>query len=57
MNGQEKFLKKYAGNHTAEELVENQRHEAELYYKYRDYYGYVFYIGKKIQDQVLAEGE
>ncbi|MDP4289678.1 MAG: SAM-dependent methyltransferase, partial [Bacteroidota bacterium] len=45
---QEIFLKKYAGNKTAEELVENQRHEAQLYYKYKAYYGYVFYIGKKI---------
>ncbi|MDP4240803.1 MAG: methyltransferase domain-containing protein [Bacteroidota bacterium] len=45
---QEVFLKKYAGNKTAEELVENQRHEAQLYYKYKAYYGYVFYIGKKI---------
>ena len=32
----------------AEELVENQRHEAELYNKYKEFYGYVFYIGKKI---------
>jgi hypothetical protein len=23
------------------------RHEAELYYKYKEFYGYVFYIGKK----------
>jgi hypothetical protein len=45
---QEKFLKKYAGNNKAEELVENLRNEAELYYKYKKYYGYVFYIGKKI---------
>ncbi|MEZ4598464.1 MAG: class I SAM-dependent methyltransferase [Syntrophotaleaceae bacterium] len=45
---QERFLKKHSGNKTAEELVENQRHEAELYYKYKDFYGYVFYIGKKI---------
>ncbi|MDP4292121.1 MAG: class I SAM-dependent methyltransferase [Bacteroidota bacterium] len=45
---QEIFLKKYAGNKTAEELVENQRHEAQLYYKYKAYYGYAFYIGKKI---------
>ena len=44
---QEIFLKKYAGNKTAKELVENQRHEAELYYKYGGFYGYVFYIGKK----------
>jgi SAM-dependent methyltransferase len=42
------FLKKYAGNTTAEELIANQRHEAQLYNKYKEYYGYVFYIGKKI---------
>lgn len=45
---QEVFLKKHAGNKTAEELVANQRHEALLYGKYKEYYGYVFYIGKKI---------
>ena len=48
VSAQQKFLKKYTGNTTAEELVENQRHEAELYHKYNAYYGYVFYIGKKI---------
>lgn len=42
------FLKKYPGNKTAEELVAYQRHEAELYYKYKEFYGYVFYIGKKV---------
>ena len=45
---QESFLKKHAGNKTAEELVANERHEAELYLKYKEFYGYVFYIGKKI---------
>lgn len=44
----ESFLKKYIGNKTAEEFVDYQRYEAELYYKYKAYYGYVFYIGKKI---------
>jgi SAM-dependent methyltransferase len=48
ISAQDKFLKKYAGNKTAEDLVIYQRHEAELYYKYKEYYGYVFYIGKKI---------
>jgi len=47
VSAQKSFLKKYAGSKIAEELVENQRHEAELYYKYKEYYGYVFYIGKK----------
>jgi ubiquinone/menaquinone biosynthesis C-methylase UbiE len=45
---QENFLKKYAGNKTAEELVANQRQEAELYSRYKTHYGYVFYIGKKL---------
>lgn len=44
----ETFLKKHAGNKTAEEFIANERHEAELYSKYRDFYGYVFYVGKKI---------
>jgi SAM-dependent methyltransferase len=48
VKAQEEFLKKYAGNKTAEELVANERHEAQLYHKYKDYYGYVFYVGKKI---------
>jgi len=44
----EAFLKKNAGNKAAEEFIANQRHEVQLYYKYKDYYGYVFYIGKKL---------
>ncbi len=42
------FLQKHQGNPMAEELVANERHEAELYARYKEYYGYVFYIGKKI---------
>lgn len=45
---QEIFLDKYAGNPTAEQLVANERREAKLYDLYKSYYGYVFYIGKKI---------
>ncbi len=45
---QEAFLKKYVGNKAAENLVANERHEAQLYSKYKAFYGYVFYIGKKI---------
>ncbi len=45
---QKLFLKSHAGNKTAEDLVKNMRHEAELYSKYKQYYGYVFYIGRKI---------
>ncbi len=45
---QEKFLKKHAGNKAAEDLIQEQRREAHLYSSYKDYYGYAFYIGKKI---------
>ena len=44
---QEIFLKKHNGNRAAEELVANERREARLYARYKQYYGYVFYIGKK----------
>jgi len=45
---QEKFLKKYSGNKSAEEFIKNHcRYEEEMYHKYKEYYGYVFYIGKK----------
>ncbi len=45
---QEAFLKKYAGNKTAEEFISTERHEALLYTRYKEFYGYVFYIGKKL---------
>jgi len=45
---QEKFLQKHKGNGTVEALITNQRKEAKLYLEYKDYYGYVFYIGRKI---------
>lgn len=44
---QAQFLEKYPGDQNAAELVENQRHEAELYDRYKAFYGYVFYIGNK----------
>ena len=48
VSAQEIFLNKQAGNKMAEEFIANQRHETQLYYKYKEYYGYAFYIGKKI---------
>jgi ubiquinone/menaquinone biosynthesis C-methylase UbiE len=45
---QESFLKKYAGNKTVEDFIAYERREAELYKMYKKYYGYAFYIGKKI---------
>ena len=40
--------KKYADNPDALELLSAERAEQELYRNYSDWYGYVFYIGKKI---------
>jgi SAM-dependent methyltransferase len=48
VTAQETFLKKYAENRTAEDFISSNRHEAQLYYKYKKFYGYVFFIGKKI---------
>jgi len=45
---QEAFLKKHTDNKTARELIASQRHEVLLYNKYKEYYGYAFYIGRKI---------
>ena len=42
------FLAKYAGNRTAEDFIANELREEELYMRYKEYYGYVFYIGRKI---------
>ena len=44
---QEEFLKKHAGNKAVENMIAFLRREADLYLKYKQYYGYVFYIGKK----------
>lgn len=46
VKAQEAFLKKYAGNNTVEEFIEIERHETQLYFRYKEYYGYVFYIGR-----------
>lgn len=45
---QEEFLKKHAGNKAVEEFIAFLRHEADLYSAYKPYYGYVFYVGKKL---------
>lgn len=44
----ETFLKENKGNQAAEDFIANQRHEIQLYHKYKAYYGYAFFIGKKI---------
>jgi ubiquinone/menaquinone biosynthesis C-methylase UbiE len=44
---QAEFLKKHAGNKVVADMIAFLRREADLYLKYKQYYGYVFYIGKK----------
>lgn len=44
---QNAFLDKYKGNKSAEEFIQFEKRHAALYEKYKDYYGYVFYIGRK----------
>ncbi|HEX2919800.1 MAG TPA: class I SAM-dependent methyltransferase [Bacteroidales bacterium] len=47
VKAQERFLDKHKGNKTAEEFIAMERYEMELYYKYKEFYGYAFYIGQK----------
>lgn len=42
------LLQKYAGDKTVAAYIEGDQYEVELYNKYKQQYGYVFYIGKKI---------
>jgi len=44
---QQVFLDKYPGNKTAEGFVEFSRNEEVLYRKYKEFYGYTFFIAKK----------
>jgi ubiquinone/menaquinone biosynthesis C-methylase UbiE len=39
---------KYAGSQAVEAYIKDEQYEVDLYAKYQQYYGYVFYIGKKI---------
>jgi ubiquinone/menaquinone biosynthesis C-methylase UbiE len=48
VKAREIFLQQHARNKTVEELIEFQHYEVELYSKYKEFYGYVFYIGRKI---------
>jgi ubiquinone/menaquinone biosynthesis C-methylase UbiE len=42
------LFEKHTGNKMAEAFIKNNKYEVELYSKYKQYYGYVFYIGRKI---------
>ena len=39
---------KYAGNEIVESYIKNDKYEVELYSKYKQFYGYTFYIGRKV---------
>ena len=41
------LLDKYHGNQTVVDCIKGDQYEAELYSKYKQFYGYVFYIGRK----------
>jgi hypothetical protein len=45
---QEKYLHERGDEETVRSFIANMRREAELYARYKEYYGYVFYIGRKI---------
>lgn len=42
------FLERHSHSDEAKDFVKNNEIEIALYDKYKEYYGYVFYIGKKI---------
>jgi SAM-dependent methyltransferase len=42
------LLEKHIGNKIVEGFIESNKYEVELYSKYKQHYGYVFYIGKKM---------
>ncbi|MDR0373486.1 MAG: methyltransferase domain-containing protein [Nitrososphaerota archaeon] len=41
------LLEKYTGNKTVQAYIEAEKYEVELYSKYKQHYGYVFYVGQK----------
>lgn len=45
---QDDFEKRYAGNEAAQNLISLLREEAKIYERFKEYYGYVFFIGKKL---------
>ncbi len=44
---QEQYLQQHPDNPAVQHFIESERHEAELYQRYKAHYGYVFYIGQK----------
>ena len=44
---EQSLLEKHLGNKIVQAYIESSKYEEELYLKYKNYYGYVFYIGMK----------
>ncbi len=42
------FLKKHSNSEAAQVLVAEQREEAELYRRFKTFYSYAFFVGKKV---------
>jgi SAM-dependent methyltransferase len=47
-SAEQSLLEKYAGNKTVEDFIAQNKYETKLYAKYKQHYGYTFYIGKKM---------
>ena len=47
------LVEKYAGNQTVEAYIQEDKHEVELFEQYKQHYGYVFYIGRKVKEPAL----
>ena len=47
-SAEQALLERHPGNNTVVEYVASSKYEVELYAKYKQYYGYIFYIGKKV---------
>lgn len=45
---EKQLLQKYPGEQSVEEYVRSMAYEVDLYESFKQYYGYAFYIGKKI---------
>lgn len=48
INVQKEYLETHKGNTPIVEFIKNQQYESVLYDKYKEFYGYVFYVGKRI---------
>jgi hypothetical protein len=57
-NPLEKELMGLQGNHLIDEelreVIQSYQHEIELYHKFKEYYGYGFYIARKVNDSTLG---